>query len=192
MRFQNQNNSVRWLFSCFASCTGKLGKYYSAFNVLVSFSVELVFLRGLNPSEFTFADLYIFFQLYVLVSLHIKLLFKVHFGFCHFAQRVCDYAWVTSCGVSVCMHAEKDLAAGSAQGMLLTQGEGDRAPSSHTTICTASNVPSKCWWVSTWGWPLGGIKPDLGQMNHEVLAVEVGPVRLATPHNDGDLQAPAL
>lgn len=46
----NQNNSIRWLFGCFGSCTGRLGKCYSASNVFVSFSVQLVFLRVLNPS----------------------------------------------------------------------------------------------------------------------------------------------
>lgn len=94
--------------------------------------------------------------LYIRASLHIELLFKISFGFCQLAQRVCDCARVTGRGVSVCVRAEEDLAGGSAQGMLLTQGEGDRAPPSHTTtICTASNAPSKCWWVSTWGWPRG-------------------------------------
>lgn len=147
MRFQiwNQNNSIRWLFGCFGSLS----------------LFQLVFRRVLDPSCcLRFRPLAICSLFYVLVSLHVELLFKIHFGFCHFAQRVCDYAWITSCGVSVCMHAEKDLAAGSARRMLLTQGEGDRAPSSHTTtICTASNIPSKCWWVSTLGLaPRGGRK----------------------------------
>lgn len=38
----------------------------------------------------------------------------------------------------------------------------------------------------------GGKKPDVGHMNHEVSAAEVRRVHLATPHINGDLEAPAL